>query len=105
MPPRVVLRPQAEEDLEAIYRYIAKDSPERAIGYVRRLRRRCEALAEYPERGRPRDDLAPGLRMLAFERSAVIAYRVEDGSVRIVDIFYRGRDYDAILRGGLTEDD
>jgi len=105
MPLKIVLRPQAEHDLETIYLHLAQDSAERAIEYVRRLRRRCETLAQHPKRGRQRDDLAPGLRVLAFERSAVIAYRVEIDSVRIIDIFYRGRDYEAILRGGLTEDD
>jgi toxin ParE1/3/4 len=103
MPFEVVLRPQAEEDLESIYRYIAKDSPGRAISYIRRLRQRCDSLAHFPERGRPRDDLVPGLRVLVFERSAVIAYRIEGNSVRIVDIFYRGRDYETILRGGFAE--
>lgn len=100
---KVVLRPHAEEDLAGIYRYIAQDSPGRAIGYIRRLRARCEALAEFPNRGRPRDDLAPGLRMPAFERSAVIAYRVESDMCASIDVFYRGRDYEAILRGGVAE--
>jgi toxin ParE1/3/4 len=95
----VVLRPQAEEDLAAIYEYIAQNSPQRAIGYVRRLRLRCEALSHFPERGRARDDLLPGVCMLPFERSAVIIYRVESDVVRIINIFYRGRNYEAILRG------
>ena len=40
-PYNVVLRPAAEDDLTGIYRYIAARSsgyPERAIGYVRRIR-------------------------------------------------------------------
>jgi toxin ParE1/3/4 len=100
---KVVLRPQAEEDLKSIYEYIAQDSPQSAIAYLRRLRAQCEALSELPNRGRSRDDLAPGLRVLAFEGSAVIAYRVEGDLVRIVNIFYRGRDYATILRGGIAE--
>lgn len=85
--------------MAAIYEYIAQNSPQRAIGYVRRLRLRCEALSYFPERGRARDDLLPGVRTLPFERSAVIIYRVESDVVRIINIFYRGRNYEAILRG------
>jgi toxin ParE1/3/4 len=95
----VVLRPHAEEDLTAIYEYIAQSNPQRAIEYLRRLRLRCEALTYFPERGRARDDLMPGARMLPFDRSAVIIYRIEGDVVRIINIFYRGRNYEAILRG------
>lgn len=72
----VVLRPHAEEDLTAIYEYIAQSNPQRAIEYLRRL-----------------------ARMLPFDRSAVIIYRIEGDVVRIINIFYRGRNYEAILRG------
>jgi toxin ParE1/3/4 len=105
MPFKVVLRPQAEADLESIYRFIENDSRARAMNYIRRLRERCEALRYFPERGRPRDDILPGLRILTFERSAVIEYMIEGDQVRIVDIFYRGRDYEAILRGAATDKD
>ena len=52
-------------------------------------------LATFPERGTKRDDLAPGIRTIGFERRATIAFRVGDDTVRIVRIFYAGRDYDA----------
>jgi toxin ParE1/3/4 len=48
--------------------------------------------------GRPRDDLSPGLRTTPFERSVVIAYVVEGGAVQITNIFYGGRDYEALYR-------
>jgi toxin ParE1/3/4 len=38
------------------------------------------------------------LRTATFERSAVIAYIVEDGAVRIINIFYGGRDYEALYQ-------
>jgi plasmid stabilization system protein ParE len=39
--------------LTSIYRYIAGRSgyPERAIGYIRRIRAFCDTLAAFPERG------------------------------------------------------
>jgi len=49
--------------------------------------------------GRVRDDLFAGLRTVPFERSAVIAYTVEDDCVRITNVFHGGRDYEALYRG------
>jgi toxin ParE1/3/4 len=39
-----------------------------------------------------------------FEHSAVIAYVVEDAQVRVTNIFYGGRDYEALFgRNGTDE--
>ena len=66
----------------------------------------ASGLANVPLGGRPRDDLAPGLRTVPFERSAVIAYIVEGGAVQIINIFYGGRDYEALYpRGPSIKDD
>ena len=46
-----------------------------------------------------RDDLGTGFRSVPFERSAIIFYVVEPEQVFITNIFRRGRDYEAILRG------
>ncbi len=34
---------------------------------------------------------------MPFERRAVILYRVNGDTVEVLNIFYRGRDYEAIL--------
>ncbi|MCJ2050777.1 type II toxin-antitoxin system RelE/ParE family toxin [Methylobacterium sp. J-070] len=60
-------------DLESLYDYIAADSPEPAIAFIRRIRSRCESLSDLPKAGRARDDVRPGLRLIAFERRVVIA--------------------------------
>ena len=41
----------------------------------------------------------PGLRTVPFEHSG-IAYVIEGDSVFIVNIFYGGRDFEALMRGG-----
>ncbi len=69
-----------------------------ALGFTLRVRERCERIGDAPRGGRPRDDLAPGLRTVPFERSAVIAYVIENGRVQITNIFYGGRDYEALYR-------
>jgi toxin ParE1/3/4 len=56
------------------------------------------ALAEFPERGRSRDDILPGLRTITMERRVIIAYRVRRTRVEIVTIAYAGRDFARELR-------
>jgi toxin ParE1/3/4 len=97
---KLFLRRSAEADLVAIYRYIAEQSgsPDRALGYIRRIRACCEDLRNFPEAGRARHDLRPGIRILGFERRVVIAYTVlPSGDVEIGRFFYGGRDYEALL--------
>ena len=87
----IVFHPIAESDLEQIFNFIAEDSPERAIGFVRRIRACCLGLAEFPKRGRPRDDLAKDVRTLVFERRVVIAYRIESQRIVVLRVFYAGQ--------------
>ena len=46
----VVVQPVAEAELEAAYRYIWKDSPERAMRWRARLLVKAESLSRWPER-------------------------------------------------------
>ena len=93
----VRLRSEAVADLESLYDYIAADSPERAIIFLRRIRDRCESLSLWPRAGRARDDLAPGLRLVAFERRVVIAYTLRETHIDVLRVLYRGRDVNALL--------
>ncbi|MBT9293116.1 type II toxin-antitoxin system RelE/ParE family toxin [Prosthecodimorpha staleyi] len=104
---KVSYRPESEADLLQIYRWVLDLSRSRAIarGFVRRIRDRCERIGNVPLGGRPRDDLEPGLRTVPFEKSAVIAYKVEADRVRITNVFYGGRDYEALYRGAPVEDE
>ena len=90
----------AADDLREIFLSVAASSgsDDVALRYVRRLRSSCERLDILAERGRSRDDLAPGLRSLAFERTAIAFYLIENGTVDVVRIFHGGRDYEAIMR-------
>jgi toxin ParE1/3/4 len=53
-----------------------------------------------PLRGRKRDDIGPGLRVVGWRKTLTIAYTVNEPSelVLIVAVMYRGRDVDALLR-------
>ena len=98
--PKLVFRARAENDLTKLLVYIAKSSgsPERAINYIRRIRERCETLLTFPESGRRRDDLRPGIMVIGFEKRAVIAYKVlPSGDIEIGRVFYGGRNYEALI--------
>jgi toxin ParE1/3/4 len=99
---KVRYRPEAVDDLADIFAFVLARSQSlvTAKGYVRRIKARCERVGDAPEGGRPRDDLEPGLRTVPFEKRAVIAYKVERDCVRISNIFYGGRDYEALYRDG-----
>lgn len=94
---RLVFRPEADADLADIHDHIAADSPARARKFVALLRQRCAPLRQFPEMGRARDDLRPGLRSLAVDRYVVI-YRLPGDVVEIVAIVHGSRDVAALAR-------
>ena len=94
----VEFAPEALGDLIDLYDYVAvRDGPERAIGYIERMEDCCRNLAVFPERGTRRDDLRLGLRILGFERRAVIALQVTADTVMILRILYGGRDLETVF--------
>jgi toxin ParE1/3/4 len=97
---KVVLREEAIADVADIYKYIARisGSSVTAIGFIRRIKARCQGVGDVPMGGVARDDLQLGLRTVPFEHSAVIAYVVEEDKVSITNVFYGGRDYEALYR-------
>ena len=89
---KIVFAPEARDDLNEIFESIAEhDGPERAITYVERIEKACLSLQTLPNRGRPREDIRPGLRVMGFERRALIAFRVSSNTVAILRILYGGR--------------
>lgn len=103
----VVYRPEAVDDLEDIYRFIRDNSrdADTARAVLGQIRDRCRRIGEVPHGGTPRDDLAPGIRTVPFKRRAVIAYRVLPDAVEVTNIFYGGRDFDALYRGQFADED
>jgi toxin ParE1/3/4 len=95
-------RPTALADLENIFRSVLRvsASPVTARRYIARIRERCRRITLLPLAGRPRDDLAPGLRTVPFERRAVIVYRIIGETVEVTNVFHGGRDYAALYRRG-----
>ena len=102
---RVVFTPEAEEQLLALYDYIADAaSPDIAARYVEAIIAHCEGLHTFPVRGVMRDDVRPGLRITNYKKRAVIAFEVdeESGQVSVIGLFYGGQDYETILQDDST---
>ena len=95
------LMPDAIKDLEGIYGYITDKSgfPERAWSYVEKLQQKCRELETAPLRGQQRDDLMHNLRIVPIDKKAVAAFLVDEEkrAVLVLNIFYGGRDYEALM--------
>ncbi|MDP3524328.1 MAG: type II toxin-antitoxin system RelE/ParE family toxin, partial [Hoeflea sp.] len=71
----VVFAPEARADVLALYEWIsAKAGPETALAYIGRIERYLNGFDLASERGRARDDIRTGLRVIGFERRVTIAF-------------------------------
>ena len=101
----VVFSPEAEEQLAALFRYIAAAaSPQIAARYTNAIITYCEGLCIFPQRGAMRDDVRPGLRITNYKKRAVIAFDVDNELVSIIGVFYGGQDYETILKDDFEDD-
>jgi len=90
----------AQRHLLSLATYVADERGEDiSEGLINRIKKFCDGLAVFPRRGRARDDVAPGLRVIGFEGNGTIAYRVDDNSddVEIIGIFYGAWDWERQL--------
>jgi len=70
---RVVVAPEARDELEALYTDIARTaSPER-------------------------DDIREGVRIVGFERRVTIVFHVDAGRVTILRLFSGGKDWEGLV--------
>ena len=92
---RVQFAPEARDQPEDIERFIIDaGSPVTAARYVDAIVNFCLRLQTFPERGVPRDDLLPGLRVTHYRQRAVIAYLLDPEVVSIVGVFYGGQAWE-----------
>jgi toxin ParE1/3/4 len=93
---RLVIRPQARVDLDDIFDYIAEDSFDRAISFIRKLHGQMERLVTNPGMGRTRDELWVGLRSFPYG-SYLIFYTSYEGQVDIIRILNGARAIEALF--------
>jgi toxin ParE1/3/4 len=93
----VIRTEQAENDLESILTYLDEHSPAAAQRLAKALDERCRLLEQLPMMGRPRDDLAMGLRSVVIE-GYVLFYRITTSAVEVIRILHGRRDIDSIMK-------
>ncbi len=75
----IVLQPRAKVDLTEIWEFIADDSDEKADAFIDLIDQKFQLLARQSGLGRPREELAEGLRSVPVGRY-VIFYLAIPGS-------------------------
>ena len=100
---RVIYSPEVNEDLKAIYRYIAVDLGEKgnAKNQTERIRRKIHGLTTFPEKykavdWKPWSEI--NMRQVAVDN--YVAYYLVDNDIRtvtVVRIFYGGRDIQNLI--------
>jgi toxin ParE1/3/4 len=92
----VIVSPQAEADLEEIWLTIALDNPKAADRVLRRISEKLNHLAQFPEMGVLRPDIATTARML-IAGSYLILYQSNNDDVEVVRVLHGARDLTDLL--------
>lgn len=94
---RFVLTPAARADLTEIFDYISQDNPNAARRVLAELRGAMRKLAEMPEMGHYRRDLADEPLRFWPVYSYLIIYRSEARPLQVVRILHGARDIRRLL--------
>lgn len=71
--------------------YVSAERPRAATDILLKIRKACERTADWPESGRRREEIAPGVRS-ALIKPYVIFYRCPAGQVQVLRILHGRRD-------------
>jgi len=87
---------KSEEDLIEIWLYIAQDNPAAADRVLEDMEHRFIMLADNPQMGRYRPDIAPELRYF-ISGKYLILYRTPTDGVQIVRVIHGARDLPNVI--------
>ena len=94
---RLTITAHARTDLHEIHSHIAKDNPEAARRFIKRLREKARLLSEVPGMGRSRaEDLRHGLFSFPVGEY-ILFYREQPGGIVLVRVIHGSRDLPALL--------
>ncbi len=96
----VLMTPAAQADLEAILHELEEKSPKAADRIAVGVDKKCAALGRFPEPGRAREEILPGLRGTLVGKS-VLFYRIRGEVVEVLRMLHGRRDLGRILRDEL----
>ena len=99
---KVHLTDTAEEHLDALYTYIAQDSPEYAKRMVDRLTRRSQQIANFPFSGRRVPEYDIDQIREVIEGPYRIIYYIKPDQIDVLAVIHGAMD---VLRSSEEEDD
>jgi toxin ParE1/3/4 len=94
--PHLLKRPEAENDLEEIWWFIAQDSPDNADRFLDRIQESCLALANFPKLGVSREELKTDLRSQPVGNYLIFYFPPEDG-IDIIRVLHGSRDMERLF--------
>ncbi|NIF22392.1 type II toxin-antitoxin system RelE/ParE family toxin [Candidatus Pantoea multigeneris] len=89
---RLQISPLAEQDLEEIGDFIARDNPQRAMSFVEEIYGKCLSISETPEIYPLRPELGTGIRSCSFGRY-IIFFTDNEKSIRIERVLHGARKW------------
>lgn len=89
--PQLIRSPDAADDVVEIASYIAQDSQDAALRWMKLIDEKVRKLSDFPGIGAERDDLGPGLRSLPVG-NYLIVYRAIDDGIEVVRILHGARN-------------
>ena len=93
---RILKRPEAENDLEEIWLYIAQDNPDNADKLLDEIEETSHRLAQFTNMGRNRDELHPGLKSFPLGKYLIFYLPISNG-LEIVRVLHGMRDIDTFF--------
>ena len=88
-----LVSPLAEQDIESIGDYIARDNPHRALTFIAELRSQCAGIASSPKVFRSRPELGENIRSCAYGNYVIFFQDVQ--TVCIVRVLHGAMDIEA----------
>ena len=102
MSARILIRPNAQADLDDTAEYIGRENPAAAVRFLTTAEETFKQLLSTPGLGRVREYLDPRLtglrswRIRGFENWLTF-YRPTDGGIEVVRVLHGARDFGPIL--------
>lgn len=93
---KILTSPEAENDLDEIWWYIAQDNPDSADKLIDEIEETGRKLARFTNMGRNRDELNPGLKSFPVGMY-LIFYMPISGGIQIVRVLHGMMDIDTFF--------
>ena len=91
---------RAESQMDKLFFFLAKKAGDHiALRYMERLLEECYSLQHFPNRGNLYPELGEGVRVIGFQNTVSIQFRVHEDRVQILNFAYRGEDYARYFKG------